>query len=206
MNELCMIIKDTVKPNFLNIRTSLQTYDRDALCCGAPCWRWAYHALHSADKWFINPNRYEEPSFHEEGMDNPDNPTSVVLSDGQLTAYLDAVEEKTMAYLDTLTDDMLYEKPEGCRYTRMELVLRQFRHLGVRNGQVCGRRDLLWALPVRAGETLTLPPRYRKSRVRTPRALPGFSPASSFAFIFRCRDVLSGRPSGLTEACRLSGT
>ena len=49
-NTLCMIIKDTVTPNFLNIRTSLRTYDRDALCCGAPCWRWAYHALHSADK------------------------------------------------------------------------------------------------------------------------------------------------------------
>lgn len=31
MNELCMIIKDMVKPNFLNIRTSIQTYDRDAL-------------------------------------------------------------------------------------------------------------------------------------------------------------------------------
>ena len=31
MNELCMIMKDTVKPNFLNIRTSIKTYDRDAL-------------------------------------------------------------------------------------------------------------------------------------------------------------------------------
>lgn len=55
MNELCMIIKDMVKPNFLNIKTSIQTYDRDALCCGVPCWRWVYHALHSADKWFITP-------------------------------------------------------------------------------------------------------------------------------------------------------
>ena len=52
MNELCMIIKDMVKPNFLNIRTSIQTYNRDAICCGAPCWRWVYHTLHSADKWF----------------------------------------------------------------------------------------------------------------------------------------------------------
>ena len=89
MNELCMIIKEMVKPNFLNIRTSIQTYDRDALCCGAPCWRWAYHALHSADKWFINPCVYAEPAFHEEGMDNPDNPTTKVLSDAQLLEYLD---------------------------------------------------------------------------------------------------------------------
>ena len=94
MNELCQIIKDTVKPNFLNIRTSIQTYDRNALCCGAPCWRWAYHALHSADKWFINPFVYEEPSFHEEGMDNPDNPTSVVLSDEELLSYLTGSKRK----------------------------------------------------------------------------------------------------------------
>ena len=140
MNELVNMIKDTVKPNFLNIRTSIRAYDRDAVCCGAPCWRWAYHALHSADKWFINPASYEEPGFHEEGMDNPDNPTDVVLSDEQLLSYLDRIEKKTYDYLDSLTDDMLYLKPENCPYTRMELVLRQFRHLsfhtGMLNGQV----------------------------------------------------------------------
>jgi hypothetical protein len=90
-----MIIKDTVKPNFLNIRTSIKAYDRDAICCGAPCWRWVYHALHSADKWFFNPSVYDEPAFHEEGMDNPDNPTSVILTDKQLLDYLDRIEEKT---------------------------------------------------------------------------------------------------------------
>ncbi|MBQ1903941.1 MAG: DinB family protein, partial [Ruminococcus sp.] len=91
MDALCKVIREMTIPNFLNIRTSIQTYDRDALCCGAPCWRWVYHALHSADKWFINPCVYEEPSFHQEGMDNPDNPTDVVLSDEQLLEYLDAV-------------------------------------------------------------------------------------------------------------------
>lgn len=139
MNELCMIIKETVKPNFLNIRTSIKTYDRDALCCGAPCWRWAYHALHSADKWFINPFVYEEPAFHEEGMDNPENPTKVILSDEQLLHYLDQIEEKTLSYLDGQTDEMLYEKPENCIYTRMELVLRQFRHLSFHTGMLNGQ-------------------------------------------------------------------
>ena len=139
MNELCKIIKDTVKPNFLNIRTSLRTYDRDALCCGAPCWRWAYHALHSADKWFINPFVYEEPIFHENGMDNPENPTSVILSDAQLLSYLDLIEKKTMNYLASLTDNMLYEKPENCIYTRMELVLRQYRHLSFQTGMLNGQ-------------------------------------------------------------------
>ncbi|SFU59231.1 hypothetical protein [Butyrivibrio sp. INlla21] len=139
MNELCKIIKDTVKPNFLNIRTSIQTYDRDAICCDAPCWRWVYHALHSADKCFFNPFVYEEPSFHEAGMDNPDNPTSVVLSDEQLLSYLDRIEKKTMDYLDSLTDEDLYDKPEKCIYTRLELVLRQYRHLSFHTGMLNGQ-------------------------------------------------------------------
>ena len=124
VKELCMIIKEMVKPNFLNIRTSLQTYDRNALCCGAPCWRWAYHALHSADKWFINPCVYEEPPFHEEGLDNPDKPATIVLSDEQLLDYLSLIEQKTYDYLDSLTDDMLYECPENCEHTRMVISYR----------------------------------------------------------------------------------
>ncbi len=139
MNELINIIREAIGPNFLNIRTSIRTYDREALCCGAPCWRWAYHAIHSADKWFINPYDYTEPAFHEEGMDNPDNPTTVVLSDQQLLEYLSQVEAKTLAYLDTLTDEMLYEKPKNCPHTRMELVLRQFRHLSFHTGMLNGQ-------------------------------------------------------------------
>lgn len=139
MNDLCMIIKEMTKPNFLNIRTAIQTYDREALCCGAPCWRWVYHTLHSADKWFINPFVYEEPPFHEEGMDDPDRPCAVVLSDERLLEYLDGIERKTLGYLDSLTDDMLYGKPEQCRYTRMELVLRQFRHISFHTGMLNGQ-------------------------------------------------------------------
>lgn len=69
-------------------------------------------------------------------MDNPDNPTSVVLTDEELLAYLDRIEKKTMDYLDSLTDEMLYEKPEKCKYTRMELVLRQYRHLSFHTGML----------------------------------------------------------------------
>ena len=75
-------------------------------------------------------------------MDNPDNPTSVVLTDEQLLAYLDQIEAKTMAYVDTLTDEMLYEKPENCRFTRMELVLRQYRHLSFHTGMLNGQTAL----------------------------------------------------------------
>ena len=139
MNELCKIIRETVIPNFANIRSSIQTYNRDSLCCGSPSWRWVYHALHSADKWFIDPFVYEEPPFHEEGMDDPDQPTSVVLTDGELLSYLDRIEQKTLGYIDSLTDEMLYECPENCPFTRMELVLRQFRHLSFHTGMLNGQ-------------------------------------------------------------------
>ncbi len=68
--------------------------------------------MHSADKWFFNPFEYDEPAFHQNGMDNPDNACLVVLSDEQLLEYLMKIRKKTCDYLDTLTDDMLYEKPE----------------------------------------------------------------------------------------------
>lgn len=139
MNELCKVIRETVRPNFLNIRTSIKSYDRNALCCGAPCWRWVYHALHSADKWFINPYDYEEPSWHIEGMDNPDNPCPIELTDEQLLDYLDMIEQKTYDYLDSLSDEMLGQKPEGCIYTRLELVLRQFRHISFHTGMLNGQ-------------------------------------------------------------------
>ena len=139
MNDLCMMIKNTVRPNFGNMRIALRKYDRDALFCGSPCWRWAYHAIHSADKWFIDPSDYAEPDFHEPGMDDPYAPCMKVLSDEQLMEYLDRVERKTLCYLDTLTDEMLYGKPGNCKFTRLELVLKQYRHfmchVGMLNGQ-----------------------------------------------------------------------
>ena len=75
-------------------------------------------------------------------MDNPDNPTTVVLSDEQLLEYLEKVEKKTLDYLDSLTDEMLYEKPKDCPYTRMELVLRQYRHLSFHTGMLNGQTAL----------------------------------------------------------------
>ena len=35
MDELVKIIRRSVVPNFINIRTSIRTYDRNAIICGA---------------------------------------------------------------------------------------------------------------------------------------------------------------------------
>lgn len=45
-------------------------------------------------------------------MDNPDTPCETVLSDDLLLDYLHAVRKKTLAYLDSLTDDELTTVPK----------------------------------------------------------------------------------------------
>lgn len=139
MKTLCGIIKEQVEANYLNLETAIKTYDRNALVCGAPACRYVYHTIHSADKWFFNPFVFDEPPFHEDGMDKPDNPCAVELSDTELLEYLKKVERKTADYLDGLTDKELYEYPPECIYTRMELVLMQFRHLNIHVGMLNGQ-------------------------------------------------------------------
>lgn len=139
MKTLCEIIKEQVAANYLNLETAIKTYDRNALVCGAPAWRYVYHTIHSADKWFFNPFVFDEPPFHEDGTDNPDNPCAVELSDTELLEYLEKVKRKTADYLDALTDKELYEYPPECAFTRMELVLMQFRHLNVHVGMLNGQ-------------------------------------------------------------------
>ncbi len=139
MKTLCEIIKEQAEANFLNLETAIKTYDRNLPICGAPAWRYVYHTIHSADKWFFHPFVFDEPPFHEDGMDNPDNPCTVVLSDMDLLEYLKKVKQKTFDYFDTLTDKELYECPEGCEFTRMDLVLIQFRHMSFHTGMLNGQ-------------------------------------------------------------------
>lgn len=133
------MIKKQVDCNFINLETAIKTYDRNALVCGSPAWKYVYHTIHSADKCFFNPAKFDEPNFHENGMDNPDNPCSIVLSDKDLLDYLYKVREKTLLYIDKLDDKKLYEKPDGCKYTRLELVLMQFRHISFHTGMINGQ-------------------------------------------------------------------
>lgn len=143
MRKVCEMIKKQVAPNFINLETAIKTYDRNALVCGAPAWRYVYHTIHSADKWFFNPFVYDEPEFHEAGMDNPDNPCSVVMSDSELLRYLERVKRKTFDYIDFLDDEILNECPENCKYTRLELVLMQFRHISFHTGLLNGQTACL---------------------------------------------------------------
>ena len=72
-------------------------------------------------------------------MDNPDNPTKKQLSDEELLGYLYRVWQKTFRFIDELDDEKLYEKPPICPYTRLELVLMQFRHISFHTGMINGQ-------------------------------------------------------------------
>ena len=87
-------------------------------------------------------------------MDNPDTPCETVLSDDLLLDYLHAVREKTLAYLDSLTNDELNDCPENCEYTRLELILMQFRHISVHTGMLNGQTiERTGRFPVYVGPT-----------------------------------------------------
>lgn len=129
---------------FENLLISMKTIDWNTDICGAPAWRYIYHTLHSADKFFINPVNYEEPAFHIEKLDWPDSPSETVLSRETLFAYHERVRQKILNYLDNMTDYQLIERPNG-KLSRLGLVLSQFRHMyahiGILNGVTITRTN-----------------------------------------------------------------
>ena len=135
------VLKTSADLMFYNLHISMDTVDWNADVCGAPAWRYIYHTLHSADKWFINPstrNDEPEPVFHTSGLDWPDNPTDTVLDRDTLYVYYEQVRQKILGYLDSLNDLQLTERPQGCNMTRLGLALSQFRHMYAHTGILNG--------------------------------------------------------------------
>lgn len=138
MGAVCEMIARQTDANFVNLEIALHTYDRNAPVKDAPAWRFVYHTLHSADKWFFNPYHYTERPDFEPGSDNPFAPMTRELSDAELFDLLGSVRRKTMDYLADLTDSQLNECPPDCPFTRLELILMQFRHMSVHIGMLHG--------------------------------------------------------------------
>jgi len=134
--NLADAIAEQTEVLFINLATAIKTCDMDYVLCGMPVWKHVYHALHSCDRWFINPDRYAEPSFHELNLNSLDHLSEKRLSREELQEFYLAVQRKITAYLSALTDDMLHEKPEGCKYNRMSLILGQFRHVCCHMGNI----------------------------------------------------------------------
>jgi hypothetical protein len=135
-SELINALKQNTKILFINANIMLQTCNLDFILCDMPIWKHVYHMLHSCDQWYINPNEYTEPNFHEPNLNSLDITSEKSLSRDELLQYLSSVQEKIMNYLDTLTDEMLYDIPAGCKSNRLGLILSQFRHFYAHLGNI----------------------------------------------------------------------
>ncbi len=135
-NELVGSIRKLTEIMFVNADIMLQTCDLDYILCDMPIWKHVYHMLHSCDQWFINPHEYTEPEFHVPGLNSLDIPSQRALSREQLATYLESVRSKIMAYIGSLTDERLYEVPDGCKLNRLGMILSQYRHFYAHLGNI----------------------------------------------------------------------
>ena len=139
MDEIIRQIKNQTEINFINIRDQIDVAELEAVFDGVNGSRYIFHNLHSMDRFFINPISYvyegeklfgipENLSVISTAREGFVEDTSIVISREKLLAYFEYVKNKIEKYLNELTGDKLLQKPEGCEYTRLELILGQFRH------------------------------------------------------------------------------
>ena len=140
MEEIIKQIKAQQEINFINIEEQINKADLEAVFDGVNNSRYIFHNLHSMDRFFINPIGYvyegeklfgipENLSVISSSRVGYEPDTSIVISRKQLLDYFSYVKAKINSYFDNLKSEELTEKPEGCEYSRMELILAQFRHM-----------------------------------------------------------------------------
>jgi len=121
-------------PLFQNIEVLLDEFSDEEFqgsLGGFPVWRQFYHLIHSLDKNFIDPEAFEEPDFHQPGLDQLPEPSPATLSKPQLLAYYQGVKAMVQGYLDGLTEQTLDQAVvyRHLNLTRFDLILAQFRHI-----------------------------------------------------------------------------
>lgn len=101
-----------------------------------PLWKHVYHMLHSLDQWFINPDEYQEPGFHRENMNSLFVLSEKGLTKEELQKYFEDIKLKLRGYLKELSDGELGDKPDQCDFTKLRLMLGQYRHLSYHMGMI----------------------------------------------------------------------
>ncbi len=139
MDAIIRQIKDQTEINFMNIRDQIEVADLEFVFDGVNGSRYIFHYLHSMDRFFINPVSYvyegeklfgipENLSVISSEREGYVEDTSIVIPREKLLAYFEYIKNKIEVYFDGLTSEELLQKPEGNEYTRLELILGQFRH------------------------------------------------------------------------------
>ena len=140
MEEIIRQIKNQQEINFINVQEQILKADLETVFDAENNSRYIFHYLHSMDRFFINPCDYvyegeklfgipENLSVIDPKREGYEKDAGIVISRQQLLDYLAYVKAKIGAYFETLTAQGLLEKPNGCEYSRLELILAQFRHL-----------------------------------------------------------------------------
>ena len=140
MRETVKIIKDQSDILLRNMYEQINRAELSGMVDNVNNSRILFHMIHSMDKYFINPFDYsydevykltgidEKYSIISESREGYIEDPDYVISKEILSAYMDFVKEKINRYLDNLNDEDLYKKPEGCKYTIMQMILAQYRH------------------------------------------------------------------------------
>ena len=69
-------------------------------------------------------------------MNSLDIMTEKVLSRKDLLHYLKDIQVKILEYINSLTDEMLYEIPLDCTTNKLSLILSQYRHFYAHLGNI----------------------------------------------------------------------
>ena len=133
------VIKDRTIALLDNFRRTVLTANLEYKLYNQPLYKHIYHALYWLNYWYCAPENYMGAKFHTENLDSLDIQTSIHISQEDLLEYLETVKNKTLAYLDALTEDKLEEIPENCEdKTRFACILGQFIHCDFHLGNVNG--------------------------------------------------------------------
>ena len=140
MNEIIGIIKDQTNILFVNMYEQINRADLSCMIDNVNNSRFLFHMIHSMDKYFINPFDYdysyvysligieEKYSIISESRDGYIPAEGYVIPREKLIEYMDYVKDKINKYLSELSDEDLSEKPDKCQYTRIQMILAQYRH------------------------------------------------------------------------------
>jgi hypothetical protein len=176
MNKLIPILLAQTDLMLQNVAVTLGSIREEQLSTegswGWPLGEQIFHLLHSLDQWFINPFAFTEPSLAMKGGGIPDAQIGGRLSAEELMAYFTAIRNKIFQYFSDLREERLPERPEGCPFTRLELILGQSRHLMYHIGLIHGcLRSATGKSPEYIGLSGPIPPVRRKGNSFSERAI-----------------------------------
>ncbi|MCQ2585210.1 MAG: hypothetical protein MJ185_06430 [Treponema sp.] len=123
-----------------NVEDQINGADLEVVFDGLNNSRYLFHMLHSMEKYFMNPYDYkydleqalgikEDYSVIDDKREGYIKDDELIISREKLQQYFEVVSGKINAYVESLTDEELLEKPVDCPHTKFELILGQYRHI-----------------------------------------------------------------------------